>query len=84
LCVALADNQFQRTSGKNMLVSVARLQGKAATLEQLLASKPRKKVRAAEGKCLVMCSTEEGLVPMAVQDALHHVRKAEGSQMLPM
>jgi hypothetical protein len=78
LCVALAENQFQRASGKNMLVSVARLQGKAATLEQLLASKPRKKVRAAEGKCLVMCSTEEGLVPMAVQDALRHVRKAEG------
>jgi hypothetical protein len=76
-CEALAENQFERASGKHLLVSIARLQGKAATLEQLLASKPKKKVRAAEAKCLVMRNTTDGLEPMAVQDALRHVRELE-------
>jgi hypothetical protein len=76
-CEALAENQFERASGKHLLVSIARLQGKAATLEQLLASKPKKKVRAAEAKCLVMRNTMDGLEPMAVQDALRHVRELE-------
>jgi hypothetical protein len=76
-CEALAENQFERASGKHLLVSIARLQGKAATLEQLLASKPKKKVRSAEEKCLVMRNTTDGLEPMAVQDALRHVRELE-------